>query len=233
VIVDADFTKGDLITSFDIAPERIHVIPLGVAPVFRPAASAAELQADLASMGFEGPYVLYAGGLKPHKNVSTLLRAFAQFRHRDSARLVISGENLWVHGELAKLASDLGIKKRILSIPTNPQRLLRLYQGASVVVIPSRYEGFGLPILEAMACGTPVIGARATSIPEVMGEGGMMFDPLSIDELAGLMEKILDDPRLQLAQREYGLRNAARFSWERCGARTMEVYRTVAGQERT
>ncbi len=231
VIVDAEFTKGEILRTFDIAPEHIHVIPLGVAPAFKPAASAEEGRAELVSMGFEEPYVLYVGGLKPHKNVATLLKAFAQFRHRDAARLVISGENLWVQDSLTKLSEDLGIKRRILSIPMNSQRLIRLYQGATVVVIPSLYEGFGLPIVEAMACGAPVIGARAASIPEVMGEGGMLFDPQSVDELARLMERVFEDSHLQQMQREYGLLNAARYSWELCGARTMEVFRTVAGQE--
>lgn len=233
VIVDAGFTKGDITSMFDVPHERIHVIPLGVAPEFKPAASAAEGRAELVTMGFEDPYVLYVGGLKPHKNVATLLKAFAQFRHRDTSRLVISGENLWVNGELAQLTEDLGIKRRLLSLPMNSQRLIRLYQGATVVVVPSLYEGFGLPILEAMACGAPVIGARAASIPEVIGEGGMLFDPLSVDELAQMMERIFDDPRLHQTQREYGLRNASRYSWERCGARTMELYRSVAGKEIT
>jgi glycosyltransferase involved in cell wall biosynthesis len=232
VIVDSEFTRADLLTSFDIGAERIHVIPLGVAPSFTPAGSADDFQEDMIAMGLDGPYFLYVGGLKPHKNVPTLLRAFAQFRHRDSCRLLISGENLWVHGELASLVRELGIKERVLSVPTNPRRLLRLYQGAAGVVIPSLYEGFGLPILEAMACGTPVIGARAASIPEVIGEGGMTFDPLSVGELALLMEKILEDPAYRMGQREYGFRNVARFSWEKCGAQTMEVYRKVAGLER-
>lgn len=231
VIVDAEFTKTDIISTFDIPHERIHVIPLGVAPAFKPAASAAEGRAELVSMGFEEPYVLYVGGLKPHKNIATLLKAFAQFRHRDTARLVISGENLWVNTSLAKLSEDLGIKRRILSLPMNSQRLIRLYQGATVVVIPSLYEGFGLPILEAMACGAPVIGARAASIPEVIGEGGMLFDPLSVDELAQSMERIFDDHGLAQAQREYGLRNASRYSWDRCGASTLGLYRSVVGKE--
>lgn len=229
VIVDADFTKADILASFTIPPERIHVIPLGVASFFRPAESELDLHADLASMGVREPYVLYSGGLKPHKNVSTLLKAFAQFRHRESARLVISGENFWDEAELSNLARTLGIEKRILSVPAGQQGLLRLYQGATVVVVPSRYEGFGLPILEAMSCGTPVIGARAASIPEVMGEGGLMFDPLRPEELTDRMEMLFDDGGLRVAQRAYGLQNAARFSWDQCGARTMEVYRAVVG----
>ncbi len=232
VIVDAEFTKTDIISTFDIPHERIHVIPLGVAPAFKPAASAMDGRAGLVSMGFEEPYVLYVGGLKPHKNVTTLLKAFAQFRHRDTARLVISGENLWVNTSLARLSDDLGIKKSILSLPMNSQRLIRLYQGATVVVMPSLYEGFGLPILEAMACGAPVIGARAASIPEVIGEGGMLFDPLSVDELSQMLDRIFDDPRLQQSQRDYGLRNASRYSWDRCGARTLELYRSIAEKER-
>ncbi len=233
VIVDAEFTKTDIISTFEIPHERIHVIPLGVAPAFRPAASVAEGRAEFVSMGFVEPYVLYAGGLKPHKNVATLLKAFAQFRYRDSARLVISGENLWVNASLAQLSEDLGIKRRILSLPMNPQRLVRLYQGATVVVMPSLYEGFGLPIVEAMACGAPVIGARAASIPEVIGEGGLLFDPLSVDELVQMMERVFDDPGLQQSQREYGLRRASRYSWDRCGASTLRLYRSVAGKENT
>ncbi len=229
VIVDAEFTRNDILSTFDVPPDRIHVIPLGVSPAFKPATSAADGKAEIVAMGFEEPYILYVGGLKPHKNVATLLKAFAQFRHRESARLVVSGENLWVNATLTKLTEDLGIKKRILSIAMNPQRLIRLYQGATVVVIPSLYEGFGLPILEAMACGAPVIGARAASIPEVMGEGGMLFDPQSVDELAHLMERIFDDPHLQQVQRDYGLQNASRFSWELCGARTMGLYSIAGG----
>ncbi|MCK7521332.1 MAG: glycosyltransferase [Ignavibacteriales bacterium] len=144
------------------------------------------------------PYALYVGSLKPHKNIPVLLKAFAQLGDFPDLRLVLSGEPFDANDGLLSLARNLGIRDRIIDAGgVSTEGLVSLYQKASVVVLPSLYEGFGLPILEAMACGTPIIGARAASIPEVMGEGGMMFDPTDAGEPAGLIRSVLTDRSLR------------------------------------
>jgi len=226
IVTDSTFTKEDLIQTFSVRPEKIHVIHLGVSPGFSP------ISADVTTGREEGalgtPYVLYVGSLKPHKNVPVLLKAFAELSDLPQLRLVISGEEIQEYPVLASMIAELGIGTRVISAGRKTrQQLVGLYQKATVVVLPSLYEGFGFPILEAMACGVPVIGARTTSIPEVMGEGGLLFDPLDPSELAGLIRRLFLEEDLRRSQRAYGLLNVTRFSREECALKTIGLYESL------
>jgi glycosyltransferase involved in cell wall biosynthesis len=225
VIVDSEFTKQDILGDFRIPARKIHVVPLGVSPAFRPGRG--DL-ARLAHLGIRRPYVLYSGALKAHKNVPTLMQAFSLICAKHDVDLVISGESLGDRPELIDLARRLGIADRVISTGRRGEdEVVALNQHASVAVLPSRYEGFGLSVLEAMACGVPVVAADATSIPEVLGDAGLLFEPGEADDLARALERILTDAPLREEMSAKGLARAGEFTWQRCAQMTLDVYREV------
>jgi glycosyltransferase involved in cell wall biosynthesis len=231
VIVDAEYTKRDILRDFDIPPEKIHPIHLGVSPLFRPAEVDPEANDRLSSLGLRRPYLLYSGALKRHKNLPVLFRAFASIVREHDIDLVLTGEDLRDAPELAGLAEELGIDARIANLGRSVKnQLVSLYQHALALVMPSLYEGFGLPVVEAIACGTPVVGANATTIPEILGDAGLLFDPRDPDDLARVLGQVLSDESLRQNLRQKGLARAAFFSWNQCADRTLEVYRSVGGQ---
>jgi glycosyltransferase involved in cell wall biosynthesis len=228
VIVDSEFTKQELMDVFPIADERIHVIYLGVSSNYFKEYSEFAIKSFRKKHGLVKPTVLYTGSLKPHKNVDLLISAFSNMKHRSEYQLVFLGEFIKEQPELWSVIKRKGLTGDIAEIGRVPFNDLALaYHAASVVVLPSLYEGFGFSILEAMASGTPTIGASAGSIPEVMGDGGILFDPHSVEDLTDALEKVLEDTKLrkQLVQR--GLKNVARFSWEKCAEKTFQVYKEV------
>lgn len=231
VIVDAEFTKQDILRDFDISPEKIHPIYLGVSPAFRPADEAPGTRDKLAILGLRRPYLLYSGALKRHKNLPLLFRAFARIVADHDLDLVLTGENIRDTPDLARLAGELGIETRILDLGRAAKdELVFLYQHARALVMPSLYEGFGLPLVEAMACGTPVVGANATTIPEILGGAGLLFDPKDPGDLARVLVSVLADEVLRAELRQKGLARAGMFSWHKCADETLRVYRAAAGK---
>jgi glycosyltransferase involved in cell wall biosynthesis len=133
------------------------------------------------------------------------------------------------HAALKSLCARYGIGERVLSLGWVPEEdLIAAYRAAEVVVLPSQYEGFGFPVLEAMACGTPVIGANAASIPEVIGDAGILFDPSSDRDLTGAIRSVLSDRALRDSLREKGMQRAKLFAWNRCAEKTINVYKSLA-----
>ncbi len=234
VIVHSRSGAADVADCFGVAPERIAVVPLGVGPEFFPAPPAAQdaMRARLAS-GRQG-FILFCGSLEPRKDVPTLLRAFARLpRGRERYRLVLAGGDGRASEEIGELISQLGLgggvaREGYLGVP----ELRALYAGAVLFVLPSLYEGFGLPLLEAMACGTPVIAANTSSLPEVVGDAGLLVPPGDPEALAGAMARVLDDAELAADLRQRGLRRAKGFTWEATAAKTLAVYRVVAAEGR-
>ena len=186
-----------------------------------PASSAIELRR---------PYILYVGTLKPHKNIPTLIRAFALLRGRKEVEqqlLIVGDDPRWKQG-LVSLCSQLGIAEYVSFFPHVAQAILpQVYAGADLMAMPSFIEGFGLPVLEAMACGTPVVCSRAASLPEVAGNAAEYFEPTSVDDLAAALERVLGSRELQQTLRWKGLERVKLFSWRECARRTLEVYRSV------
>ncbi len=228
VIVDSEYTKRDLLEDFPIPPERVHVIHLGVSPAFRPPDREDDGKGTFARFGIRRPYLLYSGALKPHKNVPVLLEAFARVSRLHDLDLVLSGEPLRDKIELEELARTLGIADRLISaVRTSEEDIVALNQHASVAVLPSLYEGLGLSVLEAMASGVPVVAANATSIPEVVGDAGVLFEPREVDDLAGALDRVLTDSDLRVDLRTRGLERAGRFTWQRCAQKTFDVYRAA------
>jgi glycosyltransferase involved in cell wall biosynthesis/ubiquinone/menaquinone biosynthesis C-methylase UbiE len=184
------------------------------------------------ALGFEGPYILAVGTLEPRKNLGALFQAVAAlvkggtWRHR----LVLAGGTGWKAGNIFKTVETLGLSDQVVfSGPVSDEDLARLYAGADLFVYPSLYEGFGLPVLEAMALGVPVAASRASSLPEVLDDAGVLFDPRHPGEIAGAIHRVLSDDRLRADLVQRGLVRASQFSWEKAGAETLDVFeRTVS-----
>ena len=225
VIVISESTRRDLLRFYDVPSEKVHVVLSGYdAERFVPGASAIEAGPD--------PYLLYVGNVMPHKNLPRLVEAFALVARRLPVRLVLRG---WGRPRrvqaLRERIAALGLEARVDWRPyAADEELLALYQGARALVLPSLYEGFGLTALEAMACGTPVVAARVSSIPEVVGEAAVLVDPLDPESIAAGLGRILTEDSLCKDLRERGLERARHFSWEATARAVQQaVARAVAG----
>jgi alpha-1,3-rhamnosyl/mannosyltransferase len=231
VLVDSDFVRSEVISTFAVPAERVRTVYLGVSDEFRPR-PAREATATLGRLGLEyGRYVLTVGTIEPRKNLSHVLEAFSQLPAalRERYPLVVAGARGWheraIVSRLRRLAN--GRQIRFLGHIASGD-LPDLYAGAAVFVFASLYEGFGLPPLEAMASGVPVIVSNRASLPEVVGDAGYTVDVEHSEPLASRIAGLLDDSctRAKLAQR--GIERAERFSWHACAAATLNVYRAVA-----
>jgi glycosyltransferase involved in cell wall biosynthesis len=228
IIVDSEFTKQELLDTFHLNDTQVHVIHLGVSSIFSAKYSEKSVREFRNKYHLTKPTILYTGSLKPHKNIEVLIRAFAHMKQRSDLQLVFSGESITRKNTLWKLVKENKITKDVVEIGQISRRELALaYRAASVVVLPSLYEGFGFSVLEAMASGIPAIGARAGSIPEVMGDGGILFDPHSVEDLTHALEKVLNDTEYRLAVIKKGFRNVKRFSWDKCAEQTFQIYMDV------
>jgi glycosyltransferase involved in cell wall biosynthesis len=228
IIVDSEFTKNEILDVFPVSGDRIHVVHLGVSSKYFQKNPLSAISDFRAKYGLVKPTILYTGSLKPHKNVGVLISAFAQMPHRSDFQLAFSGERITEHRELWGRVREQKITEDVVEIGQISRNELALaYQAASVVVLPSLYEGFGFSVLEAMASGTPAIGAAAGSIPEVMGDGGILFDPSSVEDLTQSLEKVLCDTELQKHLIVKGRKNLERFSWEKCALQTVQIYRDI------
>jgi glycosyltransferase involved in cell wall biosynthesis len=214
--------------AFPITDERLHVVHLGISPNYFKKYSKSDIESFQKKYKLIKPIILYTGSLKPHKNVDVLISAYANMKHRSEYQLAFSGELITEQRDLWNLIKQKGLTEDVVEIGQVSNNDLALaYQAASVVVLPSLYEGFGFSILEAMASETPAIGARAGSIPEVMGDGGILFDPHSVEELSVALERVLNDTDFQRQLVQRGSQNVARFSWERCAEETFQIYKDV------
>jgi glycosyltransferase involved in cell wall biosynthesis len=223
-------TKHDLQRFFHARSDRIVVVPEGVDDHFKPPPRA-ELERVRAQYALPGRYLLYFGSNKPHKNLRRLVEAFARSSSSDRATgigLVIAGHWDQRYPQAQELAAQLNLRDRVRFIgPVKDADLPALYGGAEVFVFPSEYEGFGLPVLEAMACGTPVVCGNGSSLPEVAGDAALLCDPQDIGGLAHAIEQVLDDGDVRAALRQRGLARAAQFSWERTAQQTLRAYQAL------
>jgi glycosyltransferase involved in cell wall biosynthesis len=230
VLAISEATRADLVAHLGLDPGRILVSPLAAGRqyhLYDREAARAELARAVA---IRGPYVYYVGGLDARKNVATLIRAFARMRRQGGppATLVIAGRPLGgdplLFPDLDRVIAEEGIAAEVRRIDASPDANPLLYAAAEVFAFPSRYEGFGLGTLEAMACGTPVIASSASSMPEVVGDAALCVAP---DDVAGWAEalwRVLADGRLRADLRQRGLRRAALFSYARTAHVTLEAY---------
>ena len=222
VVTDSTASSLDIQRLLGYPAERVTVIYPGVdLQRFRPAVPTSRT---------DSPYVLAVAGADPTKNMETLIKAFARVPSslRERHKLVLAGD-IRRRPELGQLVKDLGVgPQTVFAGIVSDDQLIELYQHAAVFVFPSRYEGFGLPVLEAMGCGCPVVSSNASSLPEVVGTAGLLRDPSDVDGFAEDITSLLSDAPRRDQLRDYGLTRAAQFSWERTARELVALYGKVA-----
>ncbi len=233
VIAVSEQTKRDLVELYGTPPEKIDVVYEGIDPVFAPAAPAVVAQVSRQySPNADGigarPYLLMVGTLEPRKNHLTAMRALARLKAQGFPhRLLIAGGEGWLFDEIRAQVAELGLEEDVTFAGHVPfGDLVALYSGADCLLMPSLYEGFGFPVLEAMACGAPVICSNTSSLPEVAGDAALTLSPTDDEIWAAAIQRVLGDPSLSTTLRERGLRWARQFTWQRCAAETLAVYRS-------
>lgn len=230
ILTDSEFVKSELIDVFGVEPDRICPVLLGVEALFQPR-SANETRAVLQPYGLmHGQYLLAVGTLEPRKNLAVALRAFMQLSPllRKRFPLVLVGMNGWHTSALAQQIAPLVAAGEIRQLGYLPRETLaKIIAGATALIYPSIYEGFGLPPLEAMACGVPVIASNMSSIPEVVGDTGIMVNPQDVDSLAKGMEMLTTAPDVRDGMSRKALARSAQFTWASCVSQTIDAYRLV------
>jgi glycosyltransferase involved in cell wall biosynthesis len=232
VITHSEHARGDIQRLLRVAASRVHLVQPAAGGHFR-VLPEDELRAQLPrGIPTGAPWVVTLGAVDPRKNTARVLEAFARFRASGFAghRLVVVGLDHDSSGRLLQRAQELGIAAHVTlrGFVTEPE-LVALYNAAEMFVYASLYEGFGLPVLEAMACGAPVVASCRTSVPEIAGGAALLVEPTDVDSLAGAMRTIAGDGSTRQRLRDLGLSQAAGFSWEQAAADVVRVYETVAG----
>jgi glycosyltransferase involved in cell wall biosynthesis len=226
VLTVSQAAKSEIMAYYRLPDDRVTVAPNAVdRTVFRPL-ERAEIEAFRARKGLAFPYVLFVGTIQPRKNVLTLLRAFHSLGPRRSGHhLVLVGRRGWGSDDVFRFVIQHGLNDVVHHIDeADTADLVGFYNAATVLGYPSLYEGFGVPILEAMSCGCPVVSANTASMPEVYGDAALPFDPQSSEALSSRLAEVLDDETLRATLVRRGFANCARFSWERTAAAVGAVY---------
>jgi glycosyltransferase involved in cell wall biosynthesis len=235
VLADSEATRRDLERYYRISPDKIVVVYPGRDERLSPVSDPVLLAAVRNRYGITGDYLLYVGTLHPRKNLVRLVQAFAAILAQGTKSgvdpglcLVLAGQEGWLYTEIVAQVHKLGLEQRVLLPGYVPDAdLAALLSGALAFVFPSLYEGFGLPVLEAMACGTPVICSNTSSLPEVAGDAALLVDPLDVEMLADGILRSISDGGLRRDLVERGFRQTQRFTWQRCAREAMAVLEEV------
>ncbi len=230
VLADSQATKDDLIALYGTPPEKIDVLLSGVNPRFQPVQEAGTLAAVRARYGLgDAPYLLAVSTVQPRKNYERLIRALAALpADLSHIHLVIAGGRGWLQVPIYAAVDELGLRDRVHFIGfAADEDLPALYSAACGFALPSLYEGFGLPVLEAMACGTPALTSNVSSLVEVAGDAALLVDPLSVEDICAALVRLLTDEPLRAALIERGFRQAAQFTWARAAAQLHALYRRL------
>jgi glycosyltransferase involved in cell wall biosynthesis len=230
IITDSEHARQEIMADFLVAPERIRAIMLGFNPAMLEQRSPAEGKAILSRYGLPDGYILYVGTIQPRKNIDTLIEAYARLRsgRENLPKLVIVGRKGWLYERLFASIARLGLEEVVIFTGFVPDEDLPfIYDGAKVFAYLSFFEGFGLPPLEAMACGVPVVTSDTTSLPEVVGDAGIAVPPADTEQVAIALARILDDPAFAAALGARGRARAGLFSWDAAAAETLVIYRQL------
>ena len=230
IIADSQATKRDLMERYGVDPAKITVVYPGYdEEAFQPVRGREAIEAVKARYSIAGDYILFVGTIQPRKNLVRLMEAFSLLKRQAAdLQLVIAGKKGWLYEAIFRRVEELGLEGQVVFTGyVAEEDLPALFSGARLFVFPSLYEGFGLPVLEAMACGVPVVCSNASSLSEVAGDAALLFDPLDVEGMAAAMERVLGDERLRAELVERGLKRAREFSWERCARETLAVLESV------
>jgi glycosyltransferase involved in cell wall biosynthesis len=228
IVAVSEYTRRDLIATYGLAPERITVIHEAADPRFHPQPPQAAA-AIRARYGLPDRYLLFIGTIEPRKNLTRLLAAFeAVYADGLTDGLIIVGRRGWLYGDFFARLEESPVRDAVLLPGFVPDEdLPAICAGSQALVLPSLYEGFGLPVLEAMACGVPVAASGASSIPEVGGDAALYFEPTDVEAMTATIRRLLRDTGLWNEMRVRGLDQAAKFSWKRAATETETVYDAV------
>ena len=227
ILTPSQSTANDVEELLGIAKERIRVTPLGVGPVFRPA-TAAQIEMARDRYGISGPYILTVGTIEPRKNLDRLVQAFASIADGVDHSLVLAGPQGWLTDSIEETIKTANVGDRIIRTGfVDDEGLVGLYSGADLVALPSLYEGFGLPVIEAMACGAPVLTSSGSSLGEVAGDAADLVDPSDVDAIAqGILTALTRDGDRQIV-REKSIDRARQFTWQRTAELTLAAWQEV------
>ncbi|HYW70266.1 MAG TPA: glycosyltransferase family 1 protein [Pyrinomonadaceae bacterium] len=237
IIALSEYSRHDIINTYRVAPERITVTPGAAAPGFARVVNETELQKVRETYGLEREYILSLCSIQPRKNLVRLIEAYSLLRRLHPEvklpQLVLAGKRGWLDNETQRAARRDEYSGIRFTGYVADEHLNALYSAATCFVYPSYFEGFGLPILEAMQCGTPVIAGNRTSIPEVTGEAALLFDPFDVQSLVEALKRVLNDSEYRATLRASGLQRASEFSWLTTARLTLAAYKKAAGQTDT
>ena len=234
IIVPSEHTRRDIIETYGLQPERVRVTPLAASAHFAPVEDEREVRRVRELYKLKGDYILAVGSIQPRKNLAHLIAAYADLRRaRPQAnlpQLALVGKLAWLYDETLRAIEAYGLGDlTVLTGYVAETDLRALYTGALCFVYPSYFEGFGLPPLEAMQCGTPVIAGNRTSLPEVVHDAGLLVDPFDKDALASAIARMIDDANLRARLRIKGMERARHFSWRETARLTLRAYQQAIG----
>lgn len=233
VLTPSEFSRSRILDAYRLDPARVTMVPNAVSSMFRPISRQSASASVMRRFGVSGPFVLTVGDLQPRKNQIGLIRAFEtivashpKLRHQ----LVIVGKDTWFSPKVHARARRSNVAERIRFTGwTSDEELVQLYSAADTMIFPSFYEGFGLPILEAMACGCAVACSNTSAMPEVADSAALLFDPHDNAQIVRAMQDLLLDPALRARMQRLGQTRASLFTWERTARKTLDIYYQVAG----
>jgi len=235
ILASSEHTRRDVIDILSVPPERVEVVHLGIDErMMRPQTDAQRMEQFRRRRSLPERIILFVGTLEPRKNLPTLIAAYGRLvaRHHIPHTLVVAGGKGWYYEHIEEAVQRLGLTERVIFPGYVPDEELPMwYSAADLFVYPSLYEGFGFPPLEAMACGTPVVVADTSSLPEVVGRAGLLFPPDDVEALAEIMYHMLEDEGLRARCRAEGLDRAQSFTWRHVAERTTQIYHSVLGSE--
>lgn len=237
ILTLSKFSRLDIIDTYKIDPDRVSVTPAAAPPQFAAVTDETELQRIRLTYGIERNYILALGSIQPRKNLARLIRAYSLLRQlglrAELPQLVLAGKRGWLESETLRAVEQSEMRKDIRLVGYVPDAdLTALYSGAMCFAYPSYFEGFGLPVVEAMQCGTPVIAGNRTSLAEVVAEAGVLVDPFDEKEIARALIKMIDAPAVRAEFRAKGFERAGMFSWKKTAQLTLQAYEraTFAGR---
>ena len=232
IITVSEYSRRDIIETYNIGSERITVTPEAAPATFAPVTEEKEIARVRNLYGINSDYILSVGSIQPRKNLVRLIKAYSALRRRRPQaklpRLVLVGKCAWLYNETLRSIKELGVSDSVILTGYVPEAdLPALYSGAVCFIYPSYFEGFGLPPLEAMASGVPVVVSNVSSLPEVVGDAGVLVDPNSVDSIADGLLKVLTDSNLREQMIRKGLERARQFTWEHTAKKTLEVIESL------